>query len=321
MNRQYFDSEMFCMGTNITQRVYGENGEEVLIEAQREMRRLEKLMNFYSASSEVSLVNEFGFNREIKISKEVFEVIKCAEYFSERTHGAFDITLAPVIKLWGIFTETPKVPLKEEISRALEYVGYENLILNDKKRTVRFLKENMKIDLGGIAKGYAADRAVQIYSKNGVKGAFINLGGNVKVFGEKEEDDDGWNIGIQNPFKERGEIIGAVKVKNKSVVTSGSYVRYFKKDNVKYHHIIDPRTGYPVDSDLLSLTIISENSMLCDALSTALFVLGYKRGMDFLTDEFQNAGAIFITKDNKVKVTDNIINDFVLIEGSGFDYD
>lgn len=319
MSMKYFDSEMFCMGTNITQRVYGENGEEVSFEVQREMRRLEKLMNFYKTSSEVSLINEVGFEREVKLSKEVFEVIKSAKYFSERTYGAFDVTLAPVIKMWGIFTESPRVPSNKEILKALQCVGYSNLILDDNKRTVRFMKENMKIDLGGIAKGYAADKAVQIYSKNRVKGAFVNLGGNVIVFGEKEDEDE-WNIGIQNPLKMRGEILGAVKVKNKSVVTSGSYVRYFEKDNIRYHHIIDPKTGYPADSDLLSVTIISKNSMLCDALSTAVFVLGYEKGINLLTHEFEETSAIFITNDKKVKVTDNIIEDFVLVEESGFDY-
>ncbi|PJI09310.1 MULTISPECIES: FAD:protein FMN transferase [Clostridium] len=319
MSMKYFDSEMFCMGTNITQRVYGENGEEVSLEVQREMRKLEKLMNFYKASSEISILNKYGFEKEIKLSKEVFDVIRSAKYFSEKTHGAFDVTLAPVIKMWGVFTESPRVPSNEGILKTLECVGYSNLILDDNKRTVRFIKENMKIDLGGIAKGYAADKAVQIYSRNEVKGAFINLGGNVIVFGKKDKEDE-WNIGIQNPLKGRGEILGAVKVKNKSVVTSGSYVRYFEKDNIRYHHIIDPRTGYPADSDLLSVTIISKNSMLCDALSTAVFVLGYEKGINLLTHEFEEVSAIFITKDKKVKVTDNIIEDFVLVEESGFDY-
>lgn len=175
----------------------------------------------------------------------------------------------------------------------------------------------MKIDLGGIAKGYAADRAVQIYKQNNVSAAFINLGGNVMVFGEKP-DNSNWSVGVQEPFKSRGEVIGVINVKNESAVTSGNYVRYFEEKGVKYHHIIDPRTGYPANSNLMSVTVISRDSMECDALSTAAFVLGDKEGMQFIKS--YGAKAVFITKDKKVKMTSNVKEDFYLIEDSGFEY-
>lgn len=255
--------------------------------------------------------------KKVKLSREVFDIIKKAKYFSEISNGAFDISLAPVIKLWGIFTKEQRIPLKEEIKETLSFVNYNNLILDESENTVKFYKENMKIDLGGIAKGYAADRAVQIYKQNKVNAAFINLGGNVKVFGEKP-DKSNWSVGVQEPFKNRGEIIGVINVKNDSVVTSGDYVRYFEDKGVKYHHIIDPRTGYPADSNLMSVTVISQSSMECDALSTAAFVLGDQEGMQFIKN--YGAKAIFITKDKKLKMTSNMKEDFHLIEDSGFQY-
>ncbi|AAK80710.1 thiamine biosynthesis lipoprotein [Clostridium acetobutylicum] len=318
MNRDYVCSEMFCMGTIISQKIYGEDKKEVLFKVENEMRRLEKAMNFYSSSSEISKLNKFGFENEIKLSKDVYHVIKNAKNFSKKTLGAFDISLAPIIKLWGIFCENERVPSVKEIEKNLSLVNYKNLVLNDYKRTVKFLVEDMKVDLGGIAKGYAADRAIDIYKGGGVKSASINLGGNVSVIGEKP-DGKSWCIGVQNPLKKRGEIIGAISVKNKSVVTSGSYVRYFEKDNIKYHHIIDPKTGYPAKEELLSVTVIFENSMLCDAVSTAAFIAGADGGIE-LVKRFRDVEAIFITKDRKVIITKGIAKSFSLVEESGFQY-
>lgn len=317
MSSEYSEGEIFCMGTNIVQRVYGYNAKETIKEVENEMKRLEALMNFYKASSEIGMLNNCGFEKKVRLSCEVFDIIKKAKYFSEISDGAFDISLAPVIKLWGVFTKEQRVPGEKEIKEKLSLVNYNNLILDESYNTVKFSKENMKIDLGGIAKGYAADRAVQIYKQNNVSAAFINLGGNVMVFGEKP-DNSNWSIGVQEPFKSRGEIIGAINVKNESVVTSGNYVRYFEDKGLKYHHIIDPRTGYPAESNLMSVTVISQNSMECDALSTAAFVLGDEKGMQFIKN--YGAKAIFITKDKKVKMTGNMKEDFYLIEDSGFGY-
>lgn len=317
MSSEYFEGEIFCMGTNIVQRVYGYNAKEAIKEVENEMQRLEALMNFYKDSSEIGTLNNYGFQKNIKLSREVFFIIKKAKYFSKISGGAFDISLAPVIKLWGVFTKNQRVPLEEEIKEKLSLVNYNNLILNESENTVKFSKENMKIDLGGIAKGYAADRAVQIYKQNNVSAAFINLGGNVMVFGEKPDHSD-WSVGVQEPFKSRGEIIGVINVRDESVVTSGNYVRYFEDKGIKYHHIIDPRTGYPADSNLMSVTVVSQNSMECDALSTAAFVLGDEKGMKFI--ESYGAKAVFITKDKKVKMTSNMKENFYLIDESGFEY-
>lgn len=317
MSSEYLESEIFCMGTNIIQRVYGSNARKTIKEVENEMKRLEALMNFYKDSSEIGILNNYGFEKRVEVSTEVFYIIEKAKYFSEISKGAFDISLAPVIELWGVFTKHERVPLEKEIKERMSLVNYNNLILDEGENTVRFSKENMKIDLGGIAKGYAADRATQIYKQNNVNAAFINLGGNVMVFGEKPDNSD-WSVGVQEPFKSRGEIIGVVNITNESVVTSGNYVRYFEDKGVKYHHIIDPRTGYPADSNLMSVTVISQNSMEGDALSTAAFVLGDEDGMRFIKN--YGAKAIFITKDKKVKMTSNMKDDFYLIEDSGFEY-
>lgn len=316
MSKEFEEGEIFCMGTNIIQKLYGENINGVIGTVEKEMRRLEGLMNFYKASSEIGRLNDFGFQREQSLSAEVFELIESAKKFSELTRGAFDITIGKLTKLWGIFTENAGVPSCQSIKTALETVGYKKLAFNKVKSTVKFLESNMAVDLGGIAKGYAADRALELYKAFGVEAGFINLGGNVLVFGQKP-DAESWSIGIQNPFENRGEIIGAVTVKDKSVVTSGSYVRYFESDNVRYHHILDPRTGYPADSELMSVTVISKGSMEGDALSTAAFVLGLEKGLEFI-EGLQGIDAIFITKNRQVVMTQNIRQDLYITEESGF---
>lgn len=172
------------------------------------------------------------------------------------------------------------------------------------------------MDLGAIAKGYAADRAIEIYKQYGVESAFVNLGGNVAVLGNKPNGDL-FRVGIQNPLLQRGQCLGAVNAANKTVVTSGDYVRYFEKDNKKYHHILDPRTGYSAESFLMSTTIVSKQSIAADALSTAIFILGLEDGIK-LIDNQEDMEAIFITKDKEIYITKGLKEDFIFFKTEGF---
>lgn len=309
---QYEDFEFLCMGTNIFQRIYGDNAKEVAKIAEFELKNFEGLMNFFVDSSEVSKLNQAaGFN-EVLLSKDTYKVIKKAKEYSELCGGSFDITIAPLVTLWSIFSKNQRVPSKLEIEGVLHLVNYKDIILNDEIKSAKLPKPGQRIDLGGIAKGYAADKIIKIYKKNGVKSAFINLGGNVLTLGNKP-DGSPWSIGIQNPFAKRGEFIGAIKASNETIVTSGDYVRYFEADNARYHHILDPRTGYPSTSGIISATIIGKNSMQADALSTAIFILGLEKGLE-LINKINSLEAIFITSDKRVYVTQGASEKVVFIE-------
>jgi len=309
-----FVSEIFCMGTNITQKLYGTNCQRVIVQVENEMRMIEKKMSFFLQNSEVSQINLLAGQSYSIISESVFKVIKSAKYLSEITNGYFDITSAPLIKLWGVFTKDEKVPSTSEIREALNLITYKDILLNEKKHAVKLLKKGQKIDLGAIAKGFAADRAIEIYQKNGIKSAMVNLGGNVKVLGSKP-DSNPWVVGIQDPERKRGNLIGGIKVTDKTVVTSGGYVRYFENNNNKFHHIFDLKTGYPSDSDLVSVTIVMDKSIDADALSTAIFVMGTNKGMELLST-IENADGIFVTKDKQIMVTDGLREKLTLLENN-----
>ena len=310
----FYEMESFGMGTIINQRVYGENAKIAAIKVEDEIKRLEALMSFFLDSSEVSKLNKAAGKHTVELSSEVLFVLNRAKYYSELCEGSFDITMAPVARLWGIFTSSEKLPSKEEINETLKLTGYKYLRINNDLGTSKLEKLGQCVDLGAIAKGYAADRAIEIYKQHGIKSAFVNLGGNVMLLGNKP-DGDQWRIGIQNPLLQRGQCLGAVNAANKTVVTSGDYVRYFKKDNKKYHHILDPRTGYPADSSLISTTIVSEKSIDADALSTAIFILGLEAGIK-LIDSQKDMEAIFITKDKEIYVTKGLKKDFTFFDGT-----
>jgi len=313
---RFYEMESFCMGTIISQKVYGDNAKIAAIEVEDEIKRLEGLMSFFLESSEVSKLNKAAGQYEVELSDEVLFVLNKAKYYSEICKGSFDITIAPIARLWGIFTSREKIPSQEEINEALKLTGHNYLSINNNLKTSKLEKSGQCVDLGAIAKGYAADRSIEIYKQHGVESAFVNLGGNVSVLGNKPNGDP-FRVGIQNPSLERGQCLGSVNAANKTVVTSGDYVRYFEKDNKKYHHILDPRTGYPAESFLISTTILSKESIDADALSTAIFILGLEAGIK-LIDSQEDMEAIFITKDKEIYVTKGLKEDFTFFKTDGF---
>lgn len=307
-----YETEFFAMGTVINQKVYGKNSELACIQVENEIKRIENIMSFFLEDSDINKLNENAGKSKIKLEEETIYVINKAKQLSKLSSGAFDITTGPLVKLWGIFTNHAKVPNKKEIDEAQKLIRYEDIIIDVKSNLAMLRRKGQMVDLGAIAKGYAADKAIEIYKKNGIKSAFINIGGNVMVLGRKNHEDL-WTIGIQNPDKVRGECIGALLLEDASVVTSGGYVRYFEKNNIKYHHIMDFRTGYPCSSGLKSVTVISNKSIEADALSTAIFVLGYENGRK-LVDNVDGLEAIFITENNEIKITEGLKDKFVLFE-------
>ncbi|RKI38679.1 FAD:protein FMN transferase [bacterium D16-51] len=235
------------------------------------------------------------------VSEMMEEILSKGLEYSEKSQGGFDLSIEPVTSLWDFKAEKPEVPVKEEIRKALEYVDYRKVLLQDGK--LSFSMPGMGIDLGGIAKGFIADDLKKYLLGQGVKGALINLGGNVLCIGGKE-DGEPFYVGVQQPFAQRSQTIAAVAVKDVSVVSSGIYERYFKtEDGAMYHHIINPETGYPYENDLLGVTILSEKSVDGDGLSTTCFALGREKGIEYV-NSLEDVYAVFITEDEKLWYSD-----------------
>ncbi|MDR1390454.1 MAG: FAD:protein FMN transferase [Treponema sp.] len=279
-----------------------------------ELFRLDKIMNASRADSELTLINQNAGVKAVGVSGDLQAVLERALYFAKiSTSGplskaAFDPTVGPLVKLWGIGSAQERVPAQEEINAVLPLIQWQNVLVTDGEC---FLNPGMALDLGAIAKGYAADRLVALL-QNEVPRALIDLGGNIYVYDKTPEKPR--KIGIQNPFDIRGSALGVLLVENASVVTSGIYERYFEEDGVRYHHIFDTASGYPAATDLLSVTIIAESSMDADALSTTALVLGYEEGSRLVREH--NAEAVFVFADKSIRMTDGAR--FSLIDESYF---
>ena len=273
--------EQFTFGTICSINLYESGSAALYGKLFARLRELNDIFNNYSDSSEISLVNKNAAKSPVPISLDFYAVLKRALDFARLTDGAFDPTVGPLVKAWG-FGKNPRVPSQEEIEAAKKLVGWQCVKLEgfaDQKSaalpTVRFTKNGVSLDLGAIAKGYAADCLAQILRKEKVKRASISLGGNVYVYGKKPGGAL-WNVAVRDPF-EPAKNAFLLKTQNATVVTSGGYERFFEQDGKIYSHILDTKSGFPADKGLLSVTIVSQESMTADALSTSLFVLGMEK--------------------------------------------
>lgn len=284
------------MSTVVTVTLYDGDG-ETLDGAVELCREYERLLSRTVDTSDISRINAAG-GKDCEISQETAELLRAALEICERSGGKFDITVSPLTDLWDV-SNSDRIPGSDEIKAALELVDYRKLRLDG--CTVS-LPAGMSVDLGGIAKGYIADKAAEYLRENGVSEAVINLGGNIMLLGD---DGDRWySVGIQKPFAKHGEIAASVLVSDKSVVTSGIYERYFESGGRIYHHITDTSTGYPVDNGLCSVTVIADSSCIADGLSTACLALGYDRGAA-LAEDF-GAQAVFIDSDGNILLTEGL---------------
>lgn len=309
-----FETEDFLMGTVITQRVYGSNAGIAAKEATARMKAIEQLMTINAPGGDINRLNEAAGKNAVVLSPETINLLATAKEYAQMSGGAFDVTIGPLVKAWGVFTDNPRVPPIEEIQRLKKLTDYKKLMIDAVNLTAKLEIPGQIVDVGGIAKGYAGDEVIKIYKKLGIKSAYVNLGGNVVVLGTKS-DGKPWRIGIQNPRAENGIYLGIVNVMDKAVVTSGDYERFFEKDGVRYHHILDPKTGYPSDSGLISATIVTDVSMDADALSTSVFVLGLEKGMA-LIESLKGVEAILVTEDKEVYATEGIKSSFTFSDES-----
>ncbi len=306
----------FAMDTIMEMTIYHENGEQLLTDAEQEIRRLERLFSVTMENSEISQLNESAGIAPVHISDDTMHILQTAQQIHQQTNGNYDMTVAPIVQLWGFTKDTHHVPEQEEISQLLSLVWANGVQISEDTKTAYLSKSGMSVDLGGIAKGYTSDAVAALLRDKGVTSALLWLGGNISLIGNKP-DGTPWKIAVENPT-DPSDYVGLLEVSDCSVITSGGYQRYFEQDGKRYHHIIDPATGYPSQSDLLSVTIVSKNGTKADALSTALFVMGLEDALAFWRQN-TDFEAVFVTTDNRVIATDGLRNCFTF-EGMDNDY-
>lgn len=298
-----YSRQFFAMDTVMSFTAYGERGEEAVEAAVQEVERLDALLSTGIAESEVSRINASG---EGDLSEDTEKILSEGLAIWKQTGGLFDVTIYPLMQLWGFPTGNYHVPTKEELKQTMSLVDSSKVILDGNHVT---LGEKQKMDLGGIAKGYTSNRIMEIFQEYGVTSAMVSLGGNVQTLGKKPDGTD-WQVGIQNPDNVQGDLLGAVAVQDQAVITSGGYERYFEENGQTYIHILDPRTGCPAENGLASVTIVSSNGMLADALSTSLYIMGLDEAEAYwriYADEFD---MILMTDDGTVYVTEGIRDRF-----------
>ena len=296
-----------AMNTFMILKSYGRKSARANILAQQRIYELEDCISVTKKNSDISLLNNSN-GKETILHEDSFYPLEFALEMAKESEGLFNPLLYPVIREWGFTTGSYKVPEYDVIKKLLSYTNYANIFLNKKTMSVR-LEENMMVDLGAVGKGYAGDCAIEVLKANGIKSAILDLGGNVQTLGKKP-DGNLWSIGIKNPWGE-GSVAG-VKIFDKAVITSGGYERYFDEDGKRYIHIFDGKTGYPVDNEIESVTIICKSGLLGDSLSTAIFVMGTEKAIAFWKQR-KDFDMLILTKDKKILCTKNLEENLSLL--------
>ena len=297
--------DIFAMDTYMTLTAYGKNAKKALDEAVDEINNIEQLVSTGIDSSEVSQINKNGKG---SVSETTGYLIKRSKEIYDSTNGVFDITIYPIMQAWGFPTENYCVPGKKELKKLRGLMGADHVLYDEKKQEVTLNKEGMKIDLGGIAKGYTSSKVMDIFKENGISSAVISLGGNVQTLNGKPDGSD-WRVAVENPA-DTGSYIGVLSIKDKAVITSGGYERYFKQDGKTYHHIIDPATGYPANNGLTSVTIVSDDGTLADGLSTSLFIMGPEKAQKYWKEHSDEFDTILVKDDGSILVSEGLAEYF-----------
>lgn len=321
--------QVIAMDTVMIFTTYGEKSTHADYLSEDEVRRLESLLSRTDEDSVIYRLNHAD-GLGINVGEEVCALMEAAEEYALATDGAFDITVAPVVSAWGFTEEENRVPSRKELDELLALVGEEHITLAGDAAA---LPPGTQIDLGGIAKGYASDRIAEILKENNIPRATISLGGNVLAWGERP-DGTPWRIGIQDPQNpgNANAFAGMLNLTDAFAVTSGGYQRFFEEGGKTYHHIIDPATGYPADSGLTSVTVVADcdrdevdgtpgKGTMCDALSTALFVMGEEKALDFWRGGAYDFDLVLVTEDGRVVITEGIADAFEKCEESGYRYE
>ena len=295
----------FAMDTYMEITAYGHVGTS-LADCKDEIHRVEALLSVTVPDSDIGRLNAFGTT---DVSPDTAEIIKYAKQIGEETGGALDITIYPVLKEWGFTTGNYSIPDKETRNTLLQKVDFTQIQIEDNTVPAVTVPDGVQLDLGSLAKGYASDKAAEILRENGIESALINLGGNIMTIGSNPGSGSPWRIGIRNPFS-LDESIGIIEVTDKAVVTSGSYERFFAaEDGQTYHHIIDPATGAPARSGLVSATVVGDSGIMCDALSTAVFVMGKDKALEYYREK-GGFEMILVAENGEIFITEGIADSF-----------
>ncbi|MDD2653971.1 MAG: FAD:protein FMN transferase [Candidatus Omnitrophica bacterium] len=283
----YYKRNEFALGTVIQITCSDQRAIDI---AFNEIKRVENLLSKYVSDSEVSKLNTSG---KLKVGPDLLYVLTKAKEFYITSNGAFDVTVGPLVDIWKKAIKNKVLPQEEDIKKAMQLVGFDKVVIDEKESTVAFLKEGMSIDLGAIGKGYAVDCAIKKVRDNGTKSCLIAIAGDIYCLGNKNGEP--WQIGIQHP-RNKKDLLDALNLENQAVSTSGDYQQMVIIGNKRYSHIIDPRTGFPSDSKVISATVLAPDCLSADALATTIFVLGKTKGMD-LVKYYKNTKALIYTED------------------------
>lgn len=316
LRKQAYEDTEFLMGTYVSLRIYNEGKEDVLEDGFNVVRELADKITGETVESDISKINAAAGDHAVVVSEPVYELLKIADSYSDEMDGQFNYAIGSITKLWRIGFDDARKPSQEEIDQALLAIDFTEVTFNDEEQSVYLPNEAMALDLGAIAKGYIADQVRDLFEEEGITSAIIDLGGNVFVMGgSPSRDGEVWRVGIQDPLGVRGSSVGSTVQSDRSIVTSGIYERYLEVDGQLYHHLMDPKTGYPFDNEIAGVSIISEDSVDGDTLSTLVFGLGVEAGLDYINSR-DDVDAVFITKDNKVYLSEGIKNNFELTNQS-----
>lgn len=297
--------------TAVQLQIFHEGQEAAMEEAYTFIKEMEQFLSTNLEGSDVYKVNQAAGIEPVKVQTATYDIVKQAQEMSQKSEGKFDITIGAVTNLWRIGSTDARKPDESEIKAALPKIDYRQVELNDSEQTIFLKEKGMVMELGGISKGYIADGVKRIFEKHGITTALINLGGNVVAMGSSPSNPEGWNVGVQDPDEVRGEVVGSKRVIDGTVVTSGVYERFLEVNGVKYHHIIDPQTGYPLDNEISGVTIFTQSSIEADAYSTSMFLFGIEKGLAFIEAQ-EGVEAVFIDKNQGVHLTSGLKDTFKL---------
>ena len=298
----------YAMNTVIEQKWYGESADTVYTGMETKIREIESALSLHLSQSEIAAINENAGVQPVEVSQRTFDLLQRAKELSEQSDGAFDITIAPVVELWGITSDHPHVPTDEELAQAMALMGLEDLVLDEEACTAYLTRPGMAIDLGGIAKGWTADQLREYARELGAERGYVSLGGNLMIIGERP-DGDPLKFGLRDPQGDASTYLGTVTLEDGcTMATTGGYERYFEEDGIRYHHVLDPRTGYPADSDLLSVAVISKDGTLADYLSTTLFVQGLEAAKAAAGSE--DYALVMVDQENNVWISGSLRGNF-----------
>ena len=310
----------FVMGTTCTLTIYDKGKKSALKDGFAMIHHVDAEATLTRGGSVLDKINDNAGIKPVKVPKDFMPLLEKAYYFSKNSNGSFDMAIGAVTNLWQIGLPGARVPAQSEIDKALPLVNWRDVKLDTKNNTAYLTKKGMRLDFGGIAKGWVADKVKAVLAKDGVTAAIIDLGGNVVVMGHSPLGTNrDWHVGIQDPTAPRGTAVGTIPESNESIVTAGTYEQYLISNVHKYIYLFDPQTGYPYDNNLASVTIVSKNSVDGDALSNAAFDKGLKGGLQYMnaknSDHIQ---AIFITNDKKIYLTNGLKKQFKFDADSGY---